>query len=270
MDLINKNILITGASAGIGEALATKLAPEAAVLVLVARRLEKMKELKASMLKDNPHLKVILFGKDISLRENQLHILEELSNQQIDLDILINNVGVGDERLFYESEWEKAEKMIELNTKSVLSLTHLLVPRFVKHPQGKCIVFIGSGAGIAWMPGSLVYSATKHFITAAAMILRAELKPKGVQVNLVCPGPVDTEFDTVAGIDQGMKGGPAQSMRISAEQCADDIIRGIKKNRAVIFPGKKLNRLMKFYLMLPWFVRKKLLDKEAGKLYQEH
>ena len=269
MDLRNKSILITGASAGIGETLAAKLAPEAAVLVLVARRLEKMERLKATILKEYPHLNIILFGKDISLRENQLYILEELSSQNIDLDVLINNAGIGDERLFYESEWEKAEKIIELNAKSVISLTHLLVPRFVKHSQGKCIVFIGSGAGIAWMPGNLVYSATKHFITAAAMILRAELKPKGVQVNLVCPGPVDTEFDTVAGIDQGMKGGPSQSTRISAEQCADDIIKGIKKNKAVTFPGKKLNRLMKLYLLLPWFVRRNFLDKEAEKLHQK-
>ncbi len=127
-----------------------------------------------------------------------------------------------------------------------ISLTHLVVPQYIKQCQGKCIVFIGSGGGIAWMSGSLVYSATKHFITADAVILKAELKPRSVQVNLVCPGPVDTEFDTTSGTIGGMKGGPTQGAQISAGQCADDIIKGVKKNTAVIFPGKKFNLLMQF------------------------
>ncbi len=266
MDFNQKNILITGASAGIGHALAVKLAKEAAVLILVARRLEKLEELEIILLKENPQLKVKLFAKDISIRENQIQILDALQEEKIRIDVLINNAGTGDESLFYKSNWKKAEKIIELNTKSVLSLTHLLVPVMVEQPQGKCIIFIGSGAGIAWMPGTLVYSATKHFITTTAMILRAELKPKGVQVNLVCPGPVDTGFDKASGIEGGMKGGPAQSTRISAEQCAADIIKGVRKNKAVIFPGKKFNLLMKFYLALPFSVRRWMLDKEAKKL----
>ncbi len=150
----------------------------------------------------------------------------------------------------------------------MISLTHLLVPQFVKNPKGKCIVFIGSGGGIAWMAGSLDYYAAKHFITAAAMIVRAELKPKGIQVNLVCPGPVDTEFDALAGIEKGMKGGPSQKTRISSEECANDIIKGIKQNKAAIFPGKKLNRLMKFYLLLPWNIRRIILENDGKKLYK--
>jgi short-subunit dehydrogenase len=267
MDLSKKNILITGASSGIGEALATKLAKEAAVLILVARRLEQMEELKTNLIKENSQLIVKLFPKDITIRENQIYILESLKEQEIDIDVLINNAGTGDENLFHNSEWGKAEQIIDLNVKSVISFTHLIVPQFLKQPQSKCIVFIGSGGGIAWMPGSLVYSATKHFITAAAIILKAELKSKGVQVNLVCPGPVDTGFDTASDTIGGMKGGPAQGTRISAGQCADDIIKGVKKNQAVIFPGKKFNLLMQFYLLLPWVIRRKMLEKDAKKFY---
>ncbi len=268
MDFKNKNILITGVSAGIGKELATILAKDATVLVLVARRLEKLEALKSDFLVLNPNLKVILFGLDISIRDNQIQMLNDLKRQDFELDILINNAGMGDESLFHKSDWGKAEQIMELNNKSVISLTHLIVPDFLKNPKGKGIVFIGSGGGIAWMAGSLVYSASKHFITATAMILRAELKPKGVQVNLVCPGPVDTEFDMVAGVDKGMKGGPSQNTRISADECAKEIIKGIAKDKATIFPGAKINRLMKFYLLLPWSLRRKILEKDARKIYK--
>jgi short-subunit dehydrogenase len=138
----------------------------------------------------------------------------------------------------------------------------------VKAPQRKAIVFIGSGAGIPWMPNSLVYSASKHFISASAMVLRAELKPIGIKVFLAAPGPVDTEFDHVAGVKGGMKGGPSQSMRISAIECATDIIQGVKRNRYLIFPGKKYNRLMNLLLYFPWKLRRWALDKEALKLHK--
>ncbi len=267
MDFKNKNVLITGASAGIGKALAIILAKDVALIVLVARRLQKLEDLKRNLSDVNPNVKIILFGIDISIRENQIKMLNDLKNQQIELDILINNAGMGDESLFHKSDWEKAEQIMELNNKSVISLTHLIVPNFLKNPKNKGIVFIGSGGGIAWMASSLVYSASKHFITATAMILRAELKPKGIQVNLVCPGPVDTEFDKVAGIDKGMSGGPSQKTRISAEECAEDIIKGTSKDRAVIFPGAKISRLMKLYLLLPWWLRRKILENDAKKLY---
>ena len=270
MDFRNKNILITGASAGIGKALATILAKDAALVVLVARRLEQLETLKRDLSYINPNIKVVLFGIDISIRDNQIKMLNDLKNENINLDVLINNAGMGDESLFSESDWGKAEQIMELNNKSVISLTHLIVPEFITDPKGKCIVFVGSGGGIAWMAGSLIYSASKHFITATAMILRAELKPKGVQVNLVCPGPVDTEFDSVAGVDKGMKGGPSQNTRISAEECAKDIIKGILKDKASIFPGTKINRLMNFYLMLPWWLRRKILESDAKKIYKNH
>lgn len=263
MNFKNKNILITGATAGIGEALAKNLANNAALLVIVAGRLERLEELKNDFLVLNPNLKVVILGLDISKRGNQIQMLNDLKTQQIKLDILINNAGMGDESLFHKSDWEKVEQIMELKNKSVISLTHLIVPDFLKSPKGKGIVFIGSGAGIAWMAGSLVYSASKHFITATTMILRAELKPKGIKVNLACPGPVDTEFDEVAGVEKGMSGGPSQNTRISAAKCAEDIIKGISKNKAVIFPGAKINRLMKFNLLLPWHLRRKVLENDV-------
>lgn len=208
-----------------------------------------------------------VLGKDISIRQNQIDLLETLKQEKKAIDILINNAGLGDEGLFYKSDWKKMEQLIDLNVKSVAGFTHLVLPQLVESPTGKAILFVSAGAGIAWMPNSLIYSATKHFISATAMILMAELKPIGIKVFLVAPGPVDTEFDKVAGVKGGMKGGPNQSMRIRADECAADIVKGMKNNRYLIFPGKKYNRLMKLYLLMPWNIRRWMLDKEAKKLY---
>src|SRR5699024_7971580 len=112
---------------------------------------------------------------------------------------------VGDEKYFHESDLKKLQNVIELNIKSVVSFTHLVLNQMMKSPKGKGLIFIGSGAGIAWMPGSAVYSASKHFITAFAMNLKSELKPYGIETVLVTPGPVDSEFDKNAGIEGGMK-----------------------------------------------------------------
>jgi short-subunit dehydrogenase len=268
MNFKNKTVLITGASSGIGAALAQQLSTEVSNLVLVARRGQQLEQLSIRLSENNPKLKVHVFAKDITAKQSQLEIMNELINKGIQVDILINNAGIGDENLFEKSELQKLENIIELNIKSVVSLTHLFVQQFMEQPHGKGIVFIGSGGGIAWMAGSAVYSASKHFITAFAISLRAELKPYEIDVALICPGPVNTEFDINAGINNGMKGGPSQSTRISAEECATDTILGLQRGKHLIFPGKKFNRLMKLYLVLPWFVRERLLGKDAKKLYK--
>lgn len=269
MDLSGKNIIITGASSGIGAALARQLAVQAKTLVLIARRKERLEKLSLELKVTNPSLQVILFAEDITLEVNQRKIVADLQAQHIVIDILINNAGLGDENYFHESDWLKLQQIIDLNIKSVVSFTHMILRQMMANPKGKGIIFIGSGAGIAWMPGSAVYSASKHFITAFAMNLRSELIHYGINIALVTPGPVDSEFDQNAGIDGGMQGGPSQDTRITSEACAADIVRQLAQNKAVIFPGKKLRRLMKLYINLPWFIRQKLLLNDGKKLFNK-
>jgi uncharacterized protein len=269
MDINNKNIVITGASSGIGAALAESLATKAKTLILIARRKELLENLSQKIRTINPSLKVIICPSDITSVENQKKIIEQLKEQNIPIDILINNAGIGDEKYFHESDLDKLLNIIDLNIKSVVSFTHLIIQEMIKSPKGKGILFIGSGAGIAWMPGSAVYSASKHFITGFAMNLKSELDPYGIDITLATPGPVDSEFDKNAGIDGGMKGGPTQKTRISSTECAIDIVRQLEKNRTLILPGKKLRRLMNMYINLPWFLRKKLLLKDGKKLFNQ-
>lgn len=269
MNLRDTNIVITGASSGIGEALAYELAPKAKTLILIARRKELLEQLANKLNRINPALKVIVQAKDLTAENQQLEILTHLHNQQVEIDILINNAGMGDEKYFHESDLKKLDNIIDLNVKSVVTFTHLIIQEMLKKPKGRGILFIGSGAGIAWMPGSAVYSASKHFITGFAMNLYAELKPYGIAIALATPGPVDSEFDKIAGIDGGMKGGPSQNTRISSADCAKDIIRQLEKNKMLILPGKKLRRLMHLYINLPWILRKGLLLNDGKKMFPE-
>ena len=269
MKLRDGNIVISGASSGIGAALAAQLAGKAKTLVLVARRKDRLEALAKRLSAAHPRLKVMVLAKDMTIATQLSEMMSELRQEQVAIDILINNAGVGDECYFHESDLTKLHKIIDLNVKSVVSLTHLVLQQMMGAPKGKGLVFIGSGAGIAWMPGSAVYSASKHFISAFAMNVQSELKPYGVETVLVTPGPVDSEFDKNAGIEGGMKGGPSQNTRISSEQCAADIIRQLDKGKTVIFPGRKLRRLMKLYINLPWAMRKRLLLSDGKKLYRQ-
>lgn len=251
MNFNNKIILITGASSGIGAALAVHLAKEANTLVLIARRKDALQHLKQQLLQVNPHLKVVIIAKDITIIQSQQEIKNLLDEEKIKIDMLVNNAGIGDEALFHKSETLRLQNVIDLNISSVVNFTHLFVNDFLQQPKDKAIIFVSSGAGIAYMPGSAVYSASKHFITAFAMNLNAELKPYGIDIRIVAPGPVDSEFDKHANINAGMKGGPSQTTRITAEECAADTVRLLKQNKFLVVPGKKIRRLMSFYLWFP-------------------
>lgn len=118
------------------------------------------------------------------------------------------------------------------------------------------IIFIGSGAGHAWMPGAAVYVGSKHFINSFAETLRAELLNAGVVVTQVCPGPVDTEYQNTG---TELKGGPSLK-RISAEQCAKEAINAFEKGKALVFPGKEYRRMMFLLSLLPRSVKRKIAE----------
>lgn len=263
-----RSILITGASAGIGEALAYELADHADTLVLVARREERLQALKATLTTRRPDLRVLTVALDMARRDNQEALLTELNRHAITVDVLINNAGVGDQALFHQSDWHRQRAIIDLNVTSLASLTHLLLPDLLLEPAKSALVFVGSGAGLAWMPGSATYMASKHFVTALAMGLRAELQPLGLQVSLVCPGPVESEFDAVAGIQGGLAGGPSRATQISSQECAQAIVRGVERGDALILPGRRFKRLMTTYLLLPWGIRRRLVEADGRKLYR--
>ena len=258
----NRNAVVTGASAGIGSELAKALAPKLDCLVVVARRVERLLELRNELQSRYPALKIVVEAADLAEPEAVQHFLEHI--RPLDIDILVNNAGLGESELFESSPWGRIHHIVQVNIVALLQLTHSLLPAMIKRGHG-AILNIGSGAGYAAMPNAAVYTASKHFVRAFTESLRAQLAGTGIIVSEAAPGPVESEFDRVAGIEGGAITGQSV-LRITAKECAADIVRGFERGSPAMFPGRNYRWLMKVQPLLPRRVLAKQLAKAARKL----
>src|SRR5260370_1707320 len=229
-------VLITGASAGIGRELAVQLAPRARMLILLARRAGHLEELRARLLARHQRLQVLTGRVDVSDENDVERALAEAGEQAGAVDVLVNNAGVGDQALADQAEWTRVRNMLRTNVLAVAQLTTALVPAMVKRGRGG-VLNMGSGAGLTVMPAAAAYSASKHFMDGFSEALRADLTGTGVVVTQVCPGPVDSEFDQIAGSAGGITGRPPQFLRISAAQCAREALAGLFHPAPRVFPA---------------------------------
>lgn len=217
-------ILITGASSGIGKDMAKILAKPESSLVLVARDMEKLENVK----KDLQSLcNVEIISMDLSDEKNCI----ELHNTVQDIDILINNAGFGDCGNFNQTSLEKDLNMIKTNIIAYHILTKLYLKDMMKKDSGK-ILNVASIAG--FMPGPLMatYYATKNYVVKLSEAIREELnKAKShVQISILCPGPVNTNFNNVANVKFHLR--EANSMDI-----AKYAIKKLEKGKFYIVPG---------------------------------
>ena len=189
--LSGKTALITGASAGIGWASAMALAGEGANLVVTARRQERLTELDAAVQAAG--------GKAVSLLGDATE--EDIARQAVDLavqtfgslDILINNVGIGNYKNIVETSAEEYDEMMDTNMRSTFLFTRYAVPVMITQGSGT-ILMISSMAGVYGFGGEAVYCATKFAQVGFAQALDKELRPHGIKVGAICPGGVKTEF----------------------------------------------------------------------------
>lgn len=259
----NGTILITGASSGIGLELAKQFAPRAGAIILVARRLLLLEQLANELQSFRKELNVHIEACDL----NNLSSIESMLSSAIQkagqIDVLVNNAGFGDRSLFENEDWQRIEGMIRVNLIAATYLTRQLLPKMIERKKGG-IMNIGSGAGIAIMPGSAIYSATKYFLHGFSEALRAEVSDAGIVVTEVAPGPVETEFDSAAG--GRLAGVPPPFMGISAEQCAREAIEAFEKSKAIVYPGFAYRRLMKLLPMIPRGLQRSVASKTGKKL----
>ncbi len=217
-------VLITGASSGIGKDMARVMAKKADELVLVARNVEKLEEIKKELEKD---AKIEILSKDLSIEEN----CKEIHNQVQNVDILINNAGFGDCGNFTKTSLEKDINMIKTNIIAYHILTKLYLTDMKQKNSGK-ILNVASIAG--FMPGPLMatYYATKNYVVKLSEGIREELKKEHskVQISILCPGPVETNFNKVANVDFHLR--EANSMDV-----AKYAIRKLEKGKFYIVPG---------------------------------
>jgi short-subunit dehydrogenase len=267
-------VIVTGASSGIGLALAKQMAPRAKAIALVARRVERLEELAKGLRERHPKLKVFVRRCDLTDLEDAGAMIDDVEKELGPIDVLVNNAGFGDVGAFDLASWDKLARMIQLNVVSLTYLTKRVISGMYERRRGG-VLNISSGFGLEFMPGLAAYVATKHYVTALSESLRVEARHFGVTVTQVCPGPVDTEFDAVAENPTGEQ--PPAIVRISAEKCARSALRGFARKRAIVVPGLVMKIVMLlgassarwikrlFYIPAASWLRKKELANRASR-----
>ncbi len=187
------NALITGASAGIGREFARQLASRARSLVLIARREERLNELRNELRDRNAQLTVHVRVVDLCEKSQIDELIRWLAREKIEIDFLINNAGLGDVGPFATSPPQRNDEMLQVNVAALTHLTRRLLPQMISQKRG-AILNVSSSAGFLPIPEFNVYAATKAYVTSFSESLRAELRDTGVTVTALCPGPVHTEF----------------------------------------------------------------------------
>lgn len=233
--------LITGASSGMGRDMARVLALRGYDLILVARRKDKLNQLKEELKTD-----IQIIQMDLAIEENVFKLYEKVKNK--DIDIVINNAGFGLFGEFYETDLDTELKMIDLNIKAYHILTKLFLQDFVKKDKGY-ILNVCSSAGFMAGPRLSTYYATKNYVTKLTMAINEELRQmkSHVQISALCPGPVATEFNEVAK-------GTFSIREANSYQVAEFAIDKLFQHKMIIVP----TFMMKFTLFISRFAPHRL------------
>lgn len=222
--------LITGASSGIGEAFARKLAAEGRDLLLVARSEDKLVTLCNEVGRLN-RIRAQHMVLDLSVPEAPKQLFEEVEKRGLEIDMLINNAGFGAMGDFAKLEPDRQLKMIDLNVKALVELTHrFLVPM---RARGKgAIINVASTAGFQPVPYMAAYAATKAFVLSFSEALSEENRLYGIRIIALCPGVTDTNFFEAAQIEK-----PPMRVMQSPEDVVAAALSGLKRRKSHVVSG---------------------------------
>ena len=224
---MRKVALVTGASAGLGVEFARQLAKRGHRLVLAARRKDRLEELAKEL--GNARAVAI----DLSKKDAAAKLMADVEANGEVVDLLVNNAGFGLIGRFAELDAKRERQMIDLNVGTLTDLCRAVAPGMIGRKSGG-IINVASTAAFQPGPKMAVYFATKAFVLSLSEALHEELKPHGVNVSCLCPGPTRTEFGDVAGF-----GGNGLFDRVAME--SPDVVAagldGLDKNKAVVVPG---------------------------------
>lgn len=244
MDLKNNTALITGSSGGIGEEFATQLARRQVNLVLVARRADKLAELRSALLELSPDLAIDVIAADLSVPGSATELMSKVEALGRRVDVLINNAGVGLHGDFVDQEQGRNAAQIQLNCGTLVDLTALFLPAMVRARHG-LIINVASTAAFQPLPGMAVYGATKAFVLSFTEALWQEAKGTGVRVLTLCPGATETEFFARTGEEFLTSG------RQTSKQVVDTALGAIDKTTPTVVSGWKNALLATGYRFTP-------------------
>ena len=236
-------VVVTGASSGIGEALARQLARDHHDLVLTARRIDRLEQLARELVAAHG-IRVTPIATDLARPDGPATLVSELERRGLEVDWLVNNAGFGTAGRFDQLPIDRELEEIRLNVKAPVDLTGRLVPGMVERGRG-VVMNVASVAGFAPMPYTATYAATKAFLLSFSEALAVELSGTGVHVVCVCPGSTRTEFQETAKIDPNAVPWFAW---MSAEQVADQAVRAA--GRSGVLVNGTLNSLTTVFMRL--------------------
>ena len=228
----NRTVLITGASSGIGAALARRFAREGARLILVARRADRLAHLAQEL--SSPSRSVFITIGDLVTPEGFDRVVRTVNEREGGVDILVNNAGIGEYGLFEEDDAASDERMMHLNMDVLVRLTRLVLPGMLERRCG-WILNVASLAAFQPCPYMGVYAATKSFVLSHSLALREEVRQRGVTVTALCPAGVKTEFFDRGGFDERREA--FLKMAWDVNFVADKAVDGLKKRKAFVIPG---------------------------------
>ena len=268
-----KNVLITGASSGIGLAMAKDFANRGANLILTARSEDKLMQLAEDL--SDKNIKTHVFIEDISLPNSAQKLFNQVNAAELEVDVLVNNAGYGRWGNFDECPMEDYENMVHLNVTSLTELSYLFVDQMVKRGSGG-IINVASTAAFFPIPYSAVYAATKAYVLSLSEALNFEYSKKGVHVMAVCPGATESKFINVAtenserlkqrliNVDR-VKNKLTTSKIQTAEDCSKEALDAYLKGKIYVITGQNNRNL---YTMSRFFSRKTSLN-WSGKVFKK-
>jgi|TARA_B110000879_G_scaffold141970_1_gene184787 hypothetical protein len=244
--------LITGASSGIGKELATIHAEKGGNLILVARREDKLNELKAELEKKHS-IQVNTIAKDLSVAGACKELFNEVQSLGIQVDYLMNNAGFGLGGKFHELPWDRQIQMINLNMVSLTELMYLFLPSMVARNSGK-ILNTSSTAGLIPGPLQAVYFASKAYVLSLSNAVAEELYDKNITVTALLPGATETEFGKVSGMDKT----EMFKKPVSARSVAEAGYNGMLNDKLDVISGLTFSQKL-MTAMIPLMPKKMIL-----------
>lgn len=238
---LGRRAMITGASSGIGRALALELARRGCDVLLVARREQRLSEVAALCQRlgreHGAELRAEYIAADLSDPRAPALLTSEAQRRGFEPDILINNAGYGQGQRFLTSDWAQHAAFLRVMLTSVVELTHRLVPAMVARQYGRVMQVSSLAQDLPATPGDALYGPTKTFLVRFAQGLNAELAGTGVSICALCPGYTYSEFHDVSGTRNKVQRLPA-IMWSEAEPVAREGVDALLSGTAVCYPGR--------------------------------
>lgn len=246
-------VLITGATAGIGYELAKLYAKDGHNLILIARDKSKLEKVKNEL--ELYSINVCLLSVDLTSDNACEEIIDFINERNLEVDVLVNNAGIGSFGYLSEIEMEKELALIHVNIKVVTELTKIFLDKMLEN-DGGAIMNVASTAAFCAGPKMATYYASKSYVLNFTEAIYEEVKGKNIKISCLCPGAVDTGFQDAAGIK---KIASAKKNLMSAKKVAEIAYKDFNKGKLIIIPGIKNKTIVLINKFLPRIISRKII-----------